>query len=391
MKLLDLFSGVGGFHKGFAEAGFEFDWVGFSEIDKYANGVYKYNYKESVELGDIRLIQPERDLPNIINVLTSGFPCQSFSQAGRRKGFKDTRGTLFFEIARILRYYVRAGKPIDCFLLENVKGLLSHDNGRTFAIIYRVLTNIGYTVECQLLNTSIVLPQHRERIYIVGHFGKGCKSKVFPIGKNDKKLAEDGQKQRNRLVNAIDSNYWKGADGKRTMINTKLKKLGNVDTKGHNSLWGRVYDPNGLSSTLNSEGGGLGAKTGLYQVSDEPKIAILEPNRKGYAEAHEGDTINLKYPTSKTRRGRVGKKKAQTIDTIMHQVTVQKTGIRRLTPVECNRLQGFPDTWNEKGIVSGKIIKMSDTQRYRQAGNAVTVPIVKMIAEKIKKEIFNES
>ena len=240
MKLLDLFSGIGGFHKGFTEAGFDFDWVGFSDIDKYANGVYKYNYKEAVELGDIKLIRPERDLPNIINILTGGFPCVSFSQAGGRKGFKDTRGTLFFEIARILRYYVRAGKPIDCFLLENVKGLLSHDNGRTFAIIYRVLTDIGYTVECQLLNTSIVLPQHRERIYIVGHFGKGCKSKVFPIGKNDKKPAKDGQKQRNGLVNAIDSNYWKGADGKRTMINTKLKKLGNVDTKGHNSLWGRV-------------------------------------------------------------------------------------------------------------------------------------------------------
>ena len=390
MKLLDLFSGIGGFHKGFTEAGFDFDWVGFSDIDKYANGVYKYNYKEAVELGDIKLIRPERDLPNIINILTGGFPCVSFSQAGGRKGFKDTRGTLFFEIARILRYYVRAGKPIDCFLLENVKGLLSHDNGRTFAIIYRVLTDIGYTVECQLLNTSIVLPQHRERIYIVGHFGKGCKSKVFPIGKNDKKPAKDGQKQRNRLVNAIDSNYWKGADGKRTMINTKLKKLGNVDTKGHNSLWGRVYDTSGLSSTLNSEGGGLGAKTGLYQVGDEPRIVISEPNRKGYAEAYEGDTINLERPTSKTRRGRVGKQKAQTIDTIMHQVTVQKTGIRRLTPVECNRLQGFPDDWNEKGIVGGEIIKMSDTQRYRQAGNAVTVPIVKMIAEKIKKRIFNE-
>ena len=124
------------------------------------------------------------------------------------------------------------------------------------------------------------------------------------------------------------------------MINTKLKKLGNVDTKGHNSLWGRVYDPNGLSSTLNSEGGGLGAKTGLYHI---------------------------------------------------HQVTVQKSGIGRLTPVECNRLQGFPDNWNEKGIVNGETIKMSDTQRYRQAGNAVTVPILKMIAEKIKKEIFNES
>ena len=387
MKLLDLFSGIGGFHKGFTEAGFDFDWVGFSDIDKYANGVYKYNYKEAVELGDIKLIRPERDLPNIINILTGGFPCVSFSQAGGRKGFKDTRGTLFFEIARILRYYVRAGKPIDCFLLENVKGLLSHDNGRTFAIIYRVLTDIGYTVECQLLNTSIVLPQNRERIYIVGYFGKKSRAKVFPIGESGKKP----NKRTSEIANALQHPGHSGGNYRgMNLINNELKKIGNVDTKGHNSLWGRVYDTSGLSSTLNSEGGGLGAKTGLYQVGDEPRIVISEPNRKGYAEAYEGDTINLERPTSKTRRGRVGKQKAQTIDTIMHQVTVQKTGIRRLTPVECNRLQGFPDDWNEKGIVGGEIIKMSDTQRYRQAGNAVTVPIVKMIAEKIKKRIFNE-
>jgi len=393
MKLLDLFSGIGGFHRGFKQAGFKFDYVGFSDIDKYASGVYKYNYKGVKELGDIKLIRPERDLPNHINILSGGFPCQSFSQAGSRKGFKDARGTLFFEIARILRHYIRVGKPIDCFLLENVKGLLSHDNGRTFATIYRVLADIGYTVECQLFNTRWVLPQNRERIYIVGHFGGKGRAKIFPLEKSTELYFKKSTQNKEQYCNSLDANYQKGwlEKGQRTMVSVKLNKIGNIDKKGHNSLWGRVYDTKGLSSTLNSEGGGMGAKTGLYKIDKENKIIIPEPNSKGYAEAFEGDTINLERLKSKTRRGRVGKQKAQTIDTIMHQVTMQKSGIRRLTPVECNRLQGFPDDWNEKGIIDSQVIKMSDSQRYKQAGNAVTVPIVKMIADKIKKNIFDGS
>ena len=380
MKLLDLFSGVGGFHKGFEKAGFKFDWVGYSDVDKYANAVYKYNYKDAINLGDIKSIQPKRDLPAFINILSAGFPCQSFSQSGKRKGFYDSRGTLFFEIIRILRYFIRNQKPIPCFLLENVKGLLSHDDGRTFAIIFNSLAELGYTIECQVFNSSIVLPQHRERIYIVGYFGRRGGPKIFPIRKINGSIKQDGFKQRNRLVKGLDSNYHKGADGKRTMIEAKLKKIDNIDTKGHNSIWGRVYDPEGLSSTLNSEGGGLGAKTGLYKIS--------EPNSKGFAEAGLGDTINLERPTSKTRRGRVGKQKSQTLETINHQVTISKTGIRRLTPVECNRLQGFSDNWNKLGILDNEIIEISDRQRYRQAGNAVTVPIVKIIATQIKKKLF---
>ena len=148
MKMLDLFSGIGGFHEGFKRAGHEFDWVGFSEIDKYASAVYRYNYKESEELGDIKLIRPGRDTPDHIDILCGGFPCQAFSVAGKRLGFDDTRGTLFFEIARILRYFRGVGKPIPYFVLENVKGLLNHDRGRTFATIYGILTDLGYTIEC---------------------------------------------------------------------------------------------------------------------------------------------------------------------------------------------------------------------------------------------------
>jgi len=324
MKLLDLFSGIGGFHKGFEKAGFEFDWVGFSDIDKYASAVYKYRYPDAKELGDITSIRPERDLPDNIDILCGGFPCQAFSVAGRRKGFEDTRGTLFFEIARILRHFRDTEKPIPYFVLENVKGLLSHDDGRTFAIIYRVLTDIGYTVECQLLNTRWVLPQNRERIYIVGHFGRGSRAKVFPFTENDKIYynSSSRSKSETKLCGAITT----GEGTRRESNFVKVKKLKQIGVVGKDTIATRIYDPSGISSTL-TDGGGMGAKTGLYKVN---KL------------------------------------------------------IRRLTPIECMRLQGFPDDWNEKGIMDGKEVNMSDTQRYKQAGNAVSVPIVSMVAERIK-------
>jgi len=370
MKMLDLFSGIGGFHKGFEEVGFEFDWVGFSEIDKYASAVYKYRYPDAEELGDITSIRPERDLPDNIDLLCGGFPCQAFSVAGRRKGFEDTRGTLFFEIARILRHFRDTEKPIPYFVLENVKGLLSHDDGRTFAIIYRVLTDIGYTVECQLLNTRWVLPQNRERIYIVGHFGKGSGCKVFPIG-------ESGQVSYNRNTEVASTLQHPGHSGGNykgmNMIDTGLKQVKAVltpDRKEKRQNGRRMKEDGEPMFTLNAQ--------------DQHGVLVKEATKKGYAEAKVGDSINLSVPNSKTRRGRVGKGEAQTLDTGMQQYTIDKTAIRRLTPVECMRLQGFPDDWNEKGIIDGKEVNMSDTQRYKQAGNAVSVPIVSMVAERIK-------
>ena len=367
--MLDLFSGIGGFHKGFEQAGYEFEWVGFSEIDKYAAMVYQERFPDAKVLGDITAIQPRRDLPSHIDILCGGFPCQAFSVAGKRKGFDDTRGTLFFEIARLLRHYIETGKPINHFVLENVKGLLSHDNGRTFSTIYKVLTDLGYTVECQLLNTRWVLPQNRERIYIVGHLRGAARPKVFPIG-------ESGGLAYNRNTEVASTLQHPGHSGGNykgmNMIDTGLKQIGNIDTKGHNSIWGRVYDTNGISSTLNSEGGGMGAKTGLYRIP--------EATKKGYAEAKVGDSINLSVPNSKTRRGRIGKGEAQTLDTGMQQYTIDKTAIRRLTPIECERLQGFPDDWT---AYAGDQ-KISDTQRYKMCGNAVSVPVVELVATKIR-------
>ena len=299
MKLLDLFSGIGGFHKGFEKAGFEFDWVGFSDIDKYASAVYKYRYPDAKELGDITSIRPKRDLPDNIDILCGGFPCQAFSVAGRRKGFEDTRGTLFFEIARILRHFRDTEKPIPYFVLENVKGLLSHDDGRTFAIIYRVLTDIGYTVECQLLNTRWVLPQNRERIYIVGHIGRGSGCKVFPITEDGQFFGKQSRKKDRKSISMqygysriISSRMHKMCCEDTYIKVNKLKQIGVI---GKDTIATRVYDSSGISTTL-TDGGGMGAKTGLYRIP--------EATKKGYAEAKVGDSINLSVPNSKTRRGR---------------------------------------------------------------------------------------
>ena len=296
--MLDLFSGIGGFHKGFEQAGYEFDWVGFSEIDKYASAVYRHRFPKAVEIGDITVIQPERDLPDHIDILCGGFPCQAFSVAGKRKGFNDTRGTLFFEIARILRYYRDIEKPIPCVVLENVKGLLCHDSGRTFATIYRVLTDIGYTVECELLNTrNFSIPQNRERIYIVCYLGDRGRPKVFPIGEDGRSFKQEQDK---------------------VIAHTTHPRSG---------------DPN--------QGG-----TGPLSRNDGNSYCL--------------DTGN-----------------AQAVEI--------ESKIRRLTPIETCRLQGFPDDWNAYGEFDGKVVEMSDTQRYKQCGNAVTVDVVQAVAQKVKR------
>ena len=444
MKLLDLFSGIGGFHKGFEQAGFEFDWVGFSEIDKYASAVYKHRFPNAKELGDVNLIQPER-LPDHIDFLCGGFPCQAFSVAGKRKGFDDTRGTLFFEIARILKYFREHRKPIDYFVLENVKGLLSHDNGRTFATIYRVLTDIGYTVEFQLLNTRWFLPQNRERIYLVGYIGSGRGSKVFPIGEERKAVNESRSKAR-RLVNTIDSNYYKGADGKRTMIaekikvadyrideglrvrkesisptlatrkhsatdistmppfvwkETKLKKVGDLQITAKK----RSHDtPKEINEYLKANKHGKTIqdiatnlslpktqvehyfRSDKYRAVPSPEHWLLLKKYLGFDDTYDKHVTEIyekEVEFEASRRVYSSDGISKTLDTHESGYYQHKSNIRRLTPTECERLQGFPDDWTSEGVIDGKVVPMSDTQRYKQCGNAVTVNVVQAVAEKI--------
>lgn len=452
MKYLDLFSGAGGFRSAFEQIpGTE--CVGHCEIDAHADKSYRALFHTEGEwfCNDARQIDTS-GLPDF-DLVCGGFPCQSFSIAGHRKGFEDTRGTLFFEIARILK----ARKP-PFVLLENVPGLLSHDEGRTFAVILGTLSRLGYHVEWQVLNSKdFGVPQSRQRVFIVGYLGAGCAGKILPI------LGTNGAS----LIQVLG-----GAQGS------------------------RVYDPEGIACTQAAQAGGMGGKTGLYAVgfnrkdgithglkeayalnasnfrglnrnqnqtavldtdaasfidlcAGNPKLtdtarcvtanygkttlcyhkgersgvletdsacAVLTPDREkvrqqgrrvknpeepmfaltaqdrhgvllikeatkcGFKPANIGDTVDISYATSNTRRGRVGRDVAYTLDTGSTQGVVTLSGrIRKLTPRECFRLQGYREDQIDKILAI-----TSDSQAYKQAGNGVTVNVVYAIGLKIK-------
>ena len=179
-----MFSGIGGFEYGMLQSKHDFEIIGHSEIDKYANQIYDKHFEGVKNYGDATKIDP-RALPNF-DLLVAGFPCQAFSVAGLRQGLDDTRGTLFFDIARILD-----NKRPRHFLLENVKGLLSHNRGETFQTILKVLTDLGYDVEWEILNSkNFGVPQNRERVYIIGHLGGGSGRKIFPFQRDGAEINE---------------------------------------------------------------------------------------------------------------------------------------------------------------------------------------------------------
>ena len=326
MKFLDLFAGIGGFRLGMESAGHE--CVGFCEIDKYARASYKaiHNTEGEIELHDITTVSDEsiRGFGSV-DVICGGFPCQAFSIAGSRRGFEDTRGTLFFEIAR----FADILKPKYLFL-ENVKGLLNHDRGNTFKTILGALDGLGYDVEWQVLNSkNFSVPQNRERVFIIGHLREERTRRIFPIGRNTKQV--DELPRENITTNTLTARY---------------TAVGN----------------------------------GSYIIeSEQKKIKIKEATSQGYAEATVGDSVNLSHPNSKTRRGRVGKQIANTLLTGESQGVVEPDfRIRKLTPRECWRLQGFPDWAFDKAQEVN-----SNSQLYKQAGNSVTVNVISAIAKEL--------
>ena len=326
MKFLDLFAGIGGFRLGMESAGHE--CIGFCEIDKFARASYKaiHNTEGEIELHDITTVTDE-EIRNIgqVDVICGGFPCQAFSIAGARRGFEDTRGTLFFEIAR----FASILKPKYLFL-ENVKGLLNHDKGNTFKTILRTLDGLGYDVEWQVLNSkNFSVPQNRERVFIIGHLRGERTRRVFPIRGNTKQV--DELPRESITTNTLTARY---------------TAVGN----------------------------------GSYIIeSEQKKIRIKEATSQGYAEAEIGDSVNLSHPNSKTRRGRVGKQIANTLLTGESQGVVEPDfRIRKLTPRECWRLQGFPDWAFDKAQEVN-----SNSQLYKQAGNSVTVNVIAAIAERL--------
>ena len=256
-------------------------------------------------------------------------------------GFEDARGTLFYEIARAAEQV----KPRYLFL-ENVRNLLSHDKGETFTRMLKILDELGYDAEWQVLNSkNFGVPQNRERVFIIGHLRGERTYRVFPIRGKDEKFNTDGE------INQVGN-------------------IGKSDNFGGNPQVTRVYDINGISPTLNTmQGGGR-----------EPKILVKEATKQGYAVADVGDSINFSHPNSKNRRGRVGKNIANTLLTSDEQgVVLSDYKIRKLTPRECWRLQGFPDwTFDKAQAVN------SNSQLYKQAGNSVTVNVIEEIAKRLK-------
>lgn len=417
IKYLDMFSGIGGFRSGLEKVG-SFECVGYCEIDEYARRAYEamYNTKGEMYFEDATKINPD-DLPDI-DLICGGFPCQAFSIAGRRNGFNDTRGTLFFEIARI----AAVKKPALLFL-ENVPGLLNHDKGRTFATILNALDEIGYDVSWTVLNSAnFGVPQARKRVYITGFLRGKCAGEVFTYPNTNPKT----------IVRRVP-----GSEGN------------------------RVYSADGLSVTLTAGGGGGGGKTGLYLIP----IPVKSKTKSGYQFAFPNDSIDVSYLTMNSRRGRVGSEIAHTLttnstqafyfidmnpnakltqlarcitarqdsginhrkgehsgimvivkeltadevlqlgdksdywtfenpndDTITALIIFDNEGnffigyIRRLTPRECWRLQGFTDEQFDKVISAG----ISDTQLYKMAGNAVSVPVISAFGKQIKR-ILNKN
>ena len=348
MNFLDLFAGIGGFRLGMEAAGHK--CIGYCEIDKFARASYEaiHDTKGEIVLHDITTVS-DKTIQSIghVDVICGGFPCQAFSVAGKREGFEDTRGTLFFEIARFT--YIL--KPRILFL-ENVKGLLNHDKGRTFETILKTLDELGYDVEWQVLNSkNFGVPQNRERVFIIGHLRGTGGRKVFPIR---------GESENTNCVRQIGN-----------LIQT--------NSFGGNPHRGRVYSSDGISPCLNCMGGG----------GREPKILQLGRgfNKGGVHNIAPTITKNsyqennfLIIKEAKTRRGIVGKQIANTLLTGEEQCMVNRDfRIRKLTPKECWRLQGFPDWAFEKAQSVN-----SNSQLYKQAGNTVTVNVIKAIAKKLK-------
>lgn len=267
MNFLDCFSGIGGFRLAFEQAGYK--CLGHIEKDKFARQAYEaiFNTKgELINATDITKVSDEefKSLRGKIDVVLGGFPCQAFSIAGHQRGFEDSRGTLFFDIARAIK---QIKPPI--FLLENVKGLLSHDKGQTFEVILKTLDELGYDIEWQLLNSAdFGVPQNRERVFIIGHLRGTSGRKVFPIKHCSKENSERGAEQ----VSTITARYGEArGSGTYVIESRKAQKIKLLGGKGQGN---RIYDSSGLSVTISSQGGGRGAKTGLYA------IPVLTPNRE---------------------------------------------------------------------------------------------------------------
>lgn len=321
-KFIDLFAGIGGFRIAMQKLGGK--CVFTSEWDKEAQKTYKANFGET-PFGDITKESTKSYIPDGFDVLCAGFPCQAFSIAGKRGGFKDTRGTLFFDVAEI----IRRKKPKAIFL-ENVKGLRNHDGGKTLATILNVLRNdLGYFVpEPQIMNAKdFGVPQNRERIFIVG-FRKDLNITEFSYPKPSKKKVSFAQVKEKKVV---PTKYYLSTQYLQTLHNHKARHA----SKG-NGFGFEIIPDDGISNAVVC--GGMGRERNLVY---DNRITDFTPQTK-------------------------------------IKGTVNREGIRKMTPREWARLQGFPENYK---------IVVADASAYKQFGNSVAVPAIKATAEKILETI----
>ena len=421
MKFIDMFAGIGGFRSGLEKAGHQ--CVGYVEWDKYARKSYQaiYDTKGEYTAHDIKEVKgielPEAD------IWTFGSPCQDISIAGKQKGIvKGGRSSMFFEVIRCLKERIGGEKTLPSILImENVKALLSSNGGWDFARVLIEMDKVGYDVEWAVLNSSDVVPQNRERIYIIGHLRGKSTRQVFPIRRQGTDLARSNPKigvvgntssTDYKSQNVISSN---GISPTLTATDYKhpkqvaVRQVGNVvkQTGFSNPQRGRIYSANGISPTLNTvQGGGL-----------EPKVLIERPlkgfTKNGWhfeqnvfstnsiaatlkAAGGSGNIPKIAYRPcltpdriNKRQNGRRFKNCEDPVFTLTsqdrHGVLIESDralAIRKLTPKECWRLQGFTDEQFEKAKQAG----VSNSQLYKQAGNAVTVDVIEQIGKRLVLE-----
>ena len=434
-----MFAGIGGFRSGLEQSGHT--CVGYIEFDKFARKSYQaiYNTKGEYTAHDIKEVNG-KELPES-DIWTFGSPCQDISLAGKQKGLQGSRSSLFFEVMRMLDERQEAKKFLPSYLImENVKALLSSSQGWDFATVLIEMAKRGYNPEWSVINSAQVVPQNRERVYIIGHLGDRRTAQVFPIRRQGKNLVRTNSKIEvvgntsptgHRSQNVISSN---GISPTLTATDYKhpkqvaVRQVGNVvKQKGFsNPQRGRIYSANGLSPTLNTaQGGGLEPKVLIErpQKTSQTKVLLGKYKRNEYGKAirkaYESGKIKVRRKDLKkfsleksdvsntlttvkndnligmvkthkfkidSRRFKENGKPSFTANVADRNGVMLKNGdvvaIRKLTPRECWRLQGFSDEQFEKAKKAG----ISDTQLYKQAGNAVTVDVIEQIGKRLVLE-----
>ena len=359
IKIISLFAGIGAMEFGAYRVYDNVDIVAAAEIDKYARISYMANHSidESKFYKDVKLLDGKK-YKNKYDCLCFGFPCQDYSLAGLRAGLDGQKGTLFYEAARILKDSMPS-----MFIAENVKGLLSSNKGKDFKVIISILREIGYHCHYEVLNTKDYgVPQNRERIFLVGfkdsnHYHNFSFAPKIKLEKRLKDVLESEVDEKYYLSDKQISGFISGKSVFKERFNP-------IDE-----------DKQDYAFCLDCKCGG-GRRTSNF-------IKVKSATKKGYETALPGDSINLTHPDSKTRRGRVGKQVAQTLDCACNQSTLlEDYRIRKLTPRECFRLQDFPDTFK---------FVCSNSQLYKQAGNSISANVMEMIFKQIEESRYKNT